>query len=92
MQKEIKLMAVKTLRKGSHYYDNLNVAVVKLNPGASLKKGDKVQIKGNSTDFTQVVDSLQVEHQDVEQVKAGDSFGLKVDQKVHEGNTVHPAA
>jgi translation elongation factor EF-1alpha len=77
--------------KVTHYYDKAGVAVVLLNKGASMKKGDKVQFKGNNTDFTQAVNSLQVDHQDVEAVKAGDSFGVKVDQKVHEGDEVHSA-
>lgn len=85
-------MAKAVLGKVTHYYDHLGVAVVKLGKGAKVKKGDKVQFKGNNVDFTQTVGSLQVEHKDVEQVKAGDDFGLKVDQKVHEGNTVHSAA
>lgn len=84
-------MAVKTLGKVTHYYDKLGVAVVKLGKGAVVSMGDKVQFKGASTDFTQKVGSLQVDHKDVEQVKAGDDFGLKVDQKVQEGTTVHSA-
>ncbi len=85
-------MAQKVLGKVTHYYDHLGVAVIKLSKGAALKKGDKVQFKGANTDFTQKVGSLQLDHKDVDAVKAGDDFGLKVDQKVHEGNTVHSAA
>lgn len=70
----------------THYYGKPGVAVVKLGSGASLKKGDKVQLKGHSVDFTQAVTSLQVDHQEVDSVKAGDDFGMKVDQKVHEGD------
>ncbi|OGL26353.1 hypothetical protein A3E49_03015 [Candidatus Saccharibacteria bacterium RIFCSPHIGHO2_12_FULL_49_19] len=72
----------------THYYGKPSVAVVKLSSGASLKMGDQIQIKGHSVDFTQTVGSLQVEHQEVESVKAGDDFGLKVDQKVHEGDQI----
>ena len=79
-------MAESSIGKVTHYYAKPGVAVVKLNSKATLKKGDKVQIKGHSVDFAQSVDSLQVEHQDVESVKGGDDFGLKVDQKVHEGD------
>ena len=85
-------MAQKTLGRVTHYYDHLGVAVIKLAKGAALKKGDKVQFKGNNTDFTQEVGSLQVDHKEVDSVKAGEDFGLKVDQKVHEDNTVHSAA
>ena len=79
-------MADKVIGKVTHYYDKVGVAVIQLEKGASLKKGDKVQIKGHDTDFTQTVSSLQLDHQDVDSVKAGDDFGLKVDKKVHEGN------
>ena len=85
-------MAQKTLGKVTHYYDHLGVAVIKLAKGATLKKGDKVQFKGSNTDFTREVVSLQADHKDVDSVKAGEDFGLKVDQKVHEGNQVYTAA
>ncbi len=81
-------MAQKVLGKVTHYFDHLGVAVVKLDKGGKLKKGDKIQIKGNTTDFSQTIGSLQVDHGDVEAVKAGDDFGLKVDQKVREGDNV----
>ncbi len=82
-------MAQKVLGKVTHYFDHLGVAVVQLAKGASLKKGDKVQFKGGVTDFTQAVESLQVDHQDVAEAKAADDFGLKVDQKVREGDQVY---
>ncbi|HLG90912.1 MAG TPA: hypothetical protein VI336_02010 [Candidatus Saccharimonadales bacterium] len=84
-------MAEKQIGKVTHYFDKVGVAIIQLQKGASLKKGDKIQIKGNDTDFTQTINSLQLDHQDVESVKAGDDFGLKVDQKVHEGNQVFAA-
>lgn len=84
-------MADKAIGKVTHYFDKVGVAVIQLEKGAALKKGDKIQIKGNDTDFTQSVSSLQLDHQDVDLVKAGDDFGLKVDQKVHEGNQVYAA-
>jgi putative protease len=84
-------MADKPIGQVTHYYGKPSVAVVKLNKGAALKKGDKVQIKGHSVDFTQTIGSMQVEHSDVDSVKAGDDFGLKVDQKVHEGDQLYAA-
>ena len=84
-------MADKAIGVVMHYYGQPGVAVVKLNKGDALNKGDKVQIKGHSVDFTQTVGSLQVDHQDVESVKGGDDFGMKVDQKVHEGDQLFAA-
>lgn len=70
----------------THYFGKVGVAVVKLEPKVQLKKGDHVQFKGHATDFEQDISSLQVEHSDVDSVKAGDDFGMKVDQKVREGD------
>ena len=84
-------MAEKFLGKVTHYYDKIMVAVVELAKGASLKKDETVHFKGNSTDFPQAVASMQVEHKDVDAVKAGDSFGLKVDQAVAEGDAMYQA-
>lgn len=79
----------KFLGKVTHYYDKIMVAVVELAKGATIKKGDQVHFKGGDRDFIQTVSSLQIEHKDVEQAKAGDSFGMKVDQEVHEGDAVY---
>lgn len=73
----------------THYFDQLEVAVIQLAPGKSLKVGDKIRIEGGETDFTQTIESLQVEHESVDKVKAGDDFGTKVDQLVREGYRVH---
>jgi len=78
-------MADSSIGKVTHYYGKPSVAVVSLSKGTALKVGDKIKIKGHSEDFTQIVSSLQVDHKEVESVKAGDDFGMKVDQKVHEG-------
>ena len=82
-------MADKAIGVVTHYFGQPGVAVVKLNKGSSLNKGDKVQIKGHSVDFTQKIGSLQIDHNDVSSVKGGDDFGIKVDQKVHEGDQLY---
>lgn len=75
----------------THYYGHLGVGIVKLTAGG-LKVGDTVRIKGHSEDFTQVVQSLQFEHAAIEAAKKGQEVGLKVDQKVHENDTVYLVA
>jgi len=67
----------------THYFGNIGVAVIKLSD--TLKVGDTIRITGGETDFTQAVDSMEVEHQKVEIAKKGDSIGLKVSEKVREG-------
>lgn len=76
----------KLVGKIVHYYTNIGVAIIELTGG--LKTGDKIHIKGNASDFDQAVDSMQVEHKDVESANAGESIGLKVAEKVHEGDEV----
>lgn len=68
--------------KISHYYDKAGVGIIELTD--TLKVGDTIHIKGHTTDFTQQITSLQVEHQQIEEAKAGDSIGVKVDQLVRE--------
>jgi len=60
----------------SHYWSGLGVAGIELS--GELKVGDTVHIVGHSSDFTQTVDSIQIEHSTVESAKAGDSVGVKV--------------
>ena len=78
----------KLIGKVSHYFSNISVAVVDLT--APLKVGDTIRIEGGeSTDFTQEVESIEVEHEKIEKAKKGDSVGLKVKEKVREGYKVY---
>lgn len=80
----------KPIGKVSHYYDKLGVAIVDLDSG-SLKVGDEIKFKRGEDEFTQKIDSLQIEHETVDSVKSGDSFGLKVDQPTKPGTLVFSA-
>lgn len=73
-----------------HYYDKLGVAIVDLTSG-SLKVGDSLKFKKGDSEFTQTIESLQVEHSQADSVKSGDSFGLKVDQVTKPGTLVFKA-
>lgn len=81
-------MAETSIGKVTHYFDKLSVAVIKLDAGCKLEKGAHIHIKGHATDFTQEVTSLQADHADIESVKTGDDFGIKVNQPVREGDMV----
>lgn len=70
-----------------HYYSHLSVAVLQLEDG--LKLGDKIHIRGYSTDFTQRVTSMEVEHHTVLWVKPGDNMAIKVNQPVHVHDMVY---
>jgi translation elongation factor EF-Tu-like GTPase len=73
----------KLVGKVTHYFSKIGVAVIELSD--ALKAGDTIRIVGGETDFNQVVESMEIEHQTVKEAKAGDSVGLKVSQKVREG-------
>jgi len=70
----------------THYYTNIGVAVIELTD--TLKVGDKIHIKGATSDFTQKVDSMQIEHKNVKEAKKGESIGLKVKEHVREHDKV----
>ena len=76
----------KPIGKVSHFFDNINVAVIKLSKG--LKVGDKIKIVGGTTEFKQPVKSMQIEHDKVEKAKKGDAIGLKVKEKVRVNDKV----
>ena len=67
--------------KVSKYFGHVGVAALEIT-GAGFKTGDTLRFKGHTTDFTQTVESMQVEHQSVTEAKPGDSIGLKVKDRV----------
>lgn len=71
----------------THYYTHLGVAVVRLESG-SLRVGDTIHIRGHTSDFRQRVESMQIEHQPVTEVRAGQEFGLKVVDHAREHDVV----
>ncbi|MCS7180850.1 MAG: translation elongation factor-like protein [bacterium] len=74
--------------KVTHYYTKIGVAAIKIERD-QLKKGDEIHIKGHTTDFIQMVNSIQKEHQDVEIGSPGDEIGVKVNEHVREGDIVY---
>jgi len=71
----------------THFFTKISVAIVELK--APLAVGDSILIKGPTTDFEQVVESMQIEHENVERAGAGESIGLKVAGRVREKDTVY---
>ena len=70
-----------------HYYSKLGVGIIKLKD--TLKAGDKIKIKGHTTDIDLTADSIQIDHKDVEEAKKGDIVGIKVPDKVREDDAVY---
>jgi selenocysteine-specific translation elongation factor len=55
----------------------------------TLKVGDKVHIKGHTTDMEFIVDSMQINNVNVQEARAGDSVGIKVSDRVRRGDTIY---
>jgi len=88
MQEPEKIEEWKLVGRVTHYFGNIGVAVVELED--SLRVGDRIRIVGGvDTDFEQVVESMEIEHEKVQEAKKGDAIGLKVNQKVREGYKVY---
>ena len=71
----------------THYYSHLSVAVLLLHE--SLKMGDKIHILGHSTDFTQRVGSMEIDHHSVVWVKPGADVAIKVVEPVRVHDVVY---
>jgi putative protease len=70
----------------THFFGNIQVAVLDLS--AELKVGDNIHFHGSSTDFTQEVTSMQVEHENIESASPGDEVAIKVKERVRVGDEV----
>jgi len=55
----------------------------------NLKVGDRIHIKGHTTDLELTVDSMQIDNVDVEEAKVGDSIGIKVSGRARRGDTIY---
>ncbi|MDH5770459.1 MAG: translation elongation factor-like protein [Candidatus Bathyarchaeota archaeon] len=71
----------------AHYYKKIGVAIIDLK--ASLSVGDHILISGATTDLEQTVKSMQIQHENVDKAVAGQSIGLKVEEKVREKDVVY---
>ena len=74
--------------KITHYFSHLGVAAIELTEG-ELKVGDKIHIKGHTSDFTQEIDSLQINGQAVERATIGQNIGFKAADHAREHDVVY---
>ncbi|MEK6906781.1 MAG: translation elongation factor-like protein [Nanoarchaeota archaeon] len=79
-------MGEKEIGEVSSYFSHVSVAAIILSD--KLKVGDKILIKGHTTNFEQKVDSIQIEHEKVKEAKKGDHIGIKVVDKVRPNDKV----
>jgi len=82
MEKKLKIVG-----KVTHYYPKIGVAVIELVD--ELNVGDKIYIKGATTDFEQTVESMQIEKVNITSAKPGQKVGLKVNERVREKDIVY---
>jgi putative protease len=79
-------MPERRVGKVEHYYPKVSAAAVRLSK--KVKLGDRVHIVGHGDDFEEKVTSIQLDHQPIQEGKPGQSIGLWVKDRVHEGDDV----
>jgi putative protease len=72
----------------THYYSHLSVAVVAVTD-RRLQVGDRIHIKGHTSDFYQTVDSIQIEHDSITMADIGQAVGLRVTEHAREHDVVY---
>jgi len=80
-------MTEEIIGKVSDFFARPVVAGIELT--ASLNVGDKIKIKGHTTDLETTVGSMQIKNANVTAAKAGDSIGIKVPDRVRKGDSVY---
>jgi len=71
----------------THFFSKIGVAVIELT--APLAVGERILVKGPMTDFEQVVESMQIEHENIPKAEAGQSIGLKMAEQTRERDVVY---
>ena len=71
----------------THYFNKIGVAAIELT--GNLAVGDTIHVKGQTSYWTQNIDSIQIEHASVDGAGPGDSVGIKVESHAHEHDTVY---
>jgi len=84
---EIKERKLVEVGRVTHYYSRIGVAVIELK--APLAIGDKILIRGSTTNFEQTVESMQIQHKNIERAEAGQAVGLKVLERVRPKDIIY---
>ena len=77
------------LGKVTHYYDHIGVGVLELK--SPLSVGEKILLRRGKQEFTQIVESLQIDHESVSKARRGEDVGLKLKESIKEGALVYRA-
>lgn len=73
----------------THFYGNISVGIVKFSKPVS--RGTKVHFRGATTDFSQVIESMQFDHKEIDAAAVNQEVGMKVKNKVREGDEIFEA-
>ena len=84
-----KAAAEKKIGTITHYFPKVRAAVIKLK--APLAVGETIRIKGHTTDFSQTISSMQIDHVVITKAKKGDEIGLLVESRVRRHDAVSKA-
>jgi len=71
-----------------HYYGKIGVAAIRLTDGA-LAVGDQIQIQGPTTNLSQSVDTMEIEHASVKRAEVGQEVGIRVTDRVRKKDLVY---
>ncbi len=74
----------------THYWNHLHVAGVSVSDG-ELREGDRIHVKGHTSDFEQRVESMQIDHEKIRVAKPGDEIGLGVVEHAREHDVIYRA-
>ncbi len=77
----------KEIGQVTHFYDKIGVMVVKLTDKVSV--GDAIKIKRGDEEIEETIESMQVEHENIEKAKKGDEIAIKITGKTKEGAVVY---
>ena len=81
-------MSEKAIGTVTHYFGKIQVAGIRITEG-TLRVGDRIHIQGHTSDFTQSIDSMQIEGEAVDEAGVGDEIGIKVVEHAREHDTVY---
>ena len=80
-------MAEEQIGRVTHYFGKIGVAAIEITDG-TLSVGDTIHVKGHTSDFTQTVDSMQIDGESIQQAIPGQNVGLKVIEHAREHDMV----
>ena len=84
-------MSEQQIGRVTHYFGKIGVAAIEITEG-TLSVGDTIHVKGHTSDFTQTVDSIQIDGAPVQQALLGQDVGIKVIEHAREHDTVSKVA